>query len=184
MLVDCIRRLVHFGPSCWPSRVDALDQIYCVLGNGYAWVDGALVVEDGCGFTEVDEPLTRMAQDRAHFDTSIGMVAEWLDERESEIRYAHEHEDAIADGSVDYVLRSEFYPLGSGSNLLHVPDDVQPDYLAGALETISLILAWETLHPDDKRAVRNASKASKALADLARRFPGSVLPDVSRAIGG
>ena len=36
-----------FYPDVFPTRKHCLNHLFCVIGNGYKWVNGELVDEDG-----------------------------------------------------------------------------------------------------------------------------------------
>jgi hypothetical protein len=196
-LDETIRDCVHFYPSLFESRISALDHLYCVLGNGYDWQDGVLVER---GTYKPFEPMVRLehqrqAREEEFSDALSGVLSDWYVKRAAVIRRVHENEQAIVTGAMNYTLvgKHGFYPLTAIScprHLSEVPDDVQPDWLAGAVEVAELIIAFgehfdrafvvgEFEDDTDRRrenAQANAAVAKVVLADLRARFPGCSAP--------
>lgn len=197
-LNDTIRYGIHYYPMLLGSRIARLDHLYCVLGGGYDWVRGELVSWSASQPTEA--PEERLIEwlgspDMAGLDPAY--IERIHGERMREIRYAHDNEDALVLGQLDYTLTGwrGFYPFGEDrtlANLCCVPDDVKPDWLAGAVEVAELVIAYGELEAppgeheesfasaESRRA--NAETATLVLRSLRRRFPGcSAPPGLGRA---
>ena len=44
---DTLQYMADFYSEIFPTRKHALDHLFCVIGNGYEWVNGELVDDDG-----------------------------------------------------------------------------------------------------------------------------------------
>ncbi len=44
---DTLQFMADFYPSIFPTRKHCLNHLFCTIGNGYRWVKGELVDEDG-----------------------------------------------------------------------------------------------------------------------------------------
>lgn len=132
-------------PDLHESRLDILDQWYCVLGSGVEWTrDGVLDVGEG------DDRIFRAA-----------------------LRVYSGHRAKLAEPSP----QRHWYPMSERfTNLLHVPDNATPPWVAAARETALAII--DTAAPpgaDDDRDVRdhrrNVELAKLALQRLSRFDP-------------
>lgn len=43
---DTLQYMADFYPKIFPTRKHCLDHLFCVIGNGYEWVNGELVDDD------------------------------------------------------------------------------------------------------------------------------------------
>lgn len=43
---DELQFMMDFYPDLFPTRKHCLDHLFCVIGNGYQWIDGELVDND------------------------------------------------------------------------------------------------------------------------------------------
>ncbi len=43
---DTLQYMADFYPELFPTRKHALNHLFCVLGNGYEWINGELVDDD------------------------------------------------------------------------------------------------------------------------------------------
>lgn len=43
---DTLQYMADFYPDLFPTRKHALDHLFCLIGNGYEWVNGELVDND------------------------------------------------------------------------------------------------------------------------------------------
>ena len=90
------------------SKENVLDHLFFVNGNGYEWVDGELIT---------DEPLMHDCIPDNYFDTKI------MDKDGYEILNT---------------IPLNIYPICEYAKILSLPDDIKPDWLAGAEEALKL----------------------------------------------
>ena len=43
---DTLQYMADFYPEIFPTRKHCLDHLFCVIGNGYEWINGELVDDD------------------------------------------------------------------------------------------------------------------------------------------
>ena len=105
-------------PELYPTKAHVLEHLYCTIGNGYGWQDGALVRLS----KYVESEVTELYHRRHNADTYFSN-----------------------DKAVRWEARQlRIYPLAANySKLFTVPDDVNDDFLIGAYKMIRIIL----LHP-------------------------------------
>lgn len=133
-------------PSLYTDRIEVLEHLYCVIGNGYDWIKGRLIHWGRYN-------TWRESEDR---------VKDWIfqfgsfDSRE-ESREKYYGKDAPV----------EAYPMSPGfSALCLIPDDIRPDWLAGAYEVIDWLVSLESTKKNDE----NKEIALEVKAELDRRF--------------
>lgn len=83
-------------------------------------------------------------------------------------RNENEARKRIKGVTVPSKVKTSYYPLCDHSPVCKVPDNVRPDYLAGAFEVLNNIINHSD--PTDKRCVENVTKAKEVLASLQKRF--------------
>lgn len=49
---NTIQWMMDFYPDLYPTRKHCLNQLFCVIGNGYKWINGELVDTDPDEFTK------------------------------------------------------------------------------------------------------------------------------------
>ena len=49
---NTIQSMLDFYPDLYPTRKHCLNQLFCVIGNGYKWINGELVDADPDEFTK------------------------------------------------------------------------------------------------------------------------------------
>lgn len=49
---NTIQWMMDFYPDIYPTRKHCLNQLFCVIGNGYKWINGELVDADPDEFTK------------------------------------------------------------------------------------------------------------------------------------
>lgn len=173
-------------PSLFLDEKDVIHQLFFVNGNGLSWEDGELT--DG---KPIETAVERArASSRDFYQQSLEHAREadiefyadyWREKLEhlDEENFAEkerEREDArrrgyLADGEgtdcwfvlLDNSLGRVMYPLCQFAKILHVPDDVKPDWLAAAKKAIELAKG-----PMFKISERDATFLAQAEERLAR----------------
>jgi hypothetical protein len=142
-------------PSLFQIREQVLNHYFCVLGNGYDWWDGRL--RETCG-------------DEKH-EVVVKMLLEG--KPEEEIRAGVKSKDDIRlDGTlkeIDELLKKlgverdenrvlqmfpfRIYPVCDLCAIMKLPDQIRPDWLAGAEEAVNLMETTQSF--DDKGTEEN-----------------------------
>ncbi len=135
---DTIRELLLEYPSLFKSRGDVLHHLFCVIGNGYEWVDGELVSrysDDRSSFTNptdraIDRILTRLRlnlADDARSNNSHVIDVELSYKALAEINYAR---NAIDIRLNNYTFEGSLYPACPDyAKLWNYPDDLSYDWM-------------------------------------------------------
>jgi hypothetical protein len=151
-LESMIRRMILRHPSIFSNRARALDHLFCVNGTGMKWQDGEITYEPGF---EDRKTRSRQRQDYidmcAKHDKDAKERAETIAREKQMFAYIDKHIRALCHNAdlnwlppweeFPPIHDASFYPLCQYANLVNVPDDAKPDWLAGAIEVCELILA-------------------------------------------
>lgn len=125
-----IRQSLLLHPSIFPNRWAVLHHLFIVNGNGYEWQDGELI-------DPTDQPEPTMADivdkhfdfylsDRRLINSSLGYSR---DACKDAIKAMFNIEERIKDMTP---TRDKLYPICGYAKILHVPQDVKPDWLEAA----------------------------------------------------
>lgn len=117
-------------PTLFTTRVEVIDHLLFVIGNGYEWLDGALLCE---------EPEAHLSPAQT---------------------FSPEIEALLAEADVEPLPRAplEYYPVCSSSHISRVPDDVRPDWLALAREAAALLAADAKQHATGAKLVAELNR--------------------------
>ena len=123
---DTLQFMMDFHGSIFYSRQKCLDHLFCVIGNGYDWVDGELVENDS--------------------DTKT-LLSRW--KLIKPIKYAKPTETVSECGIIRedmYNRRSlnvpKWYPLSKNySYLYNYPNDIKDDWMALLEECKQMLIA-------------------------------------------
>lgn len=161
-LEETIQYLYDFYPGLYSNRKQALDQLFCVNGNGYEWVNGQLVSDWAMPENTVlvlgEDGKAKRNEERVKAKREAYKV-EFLERQQEEqkallksgIAPDHAEEiyptndkylDAFAERMVSLRVddsKHTFYPLSNYSGLFNLPADIQEDWIEGAKETISYL---------------------------------------------
>lgn len=154
-LENVIRSIMLKSPDSFQYRDDALNLIYCTLGTGIEWNKQGRLVDampnnyinippdvDGCGIWSQDFGL----------NDTFKSLGKWADDIKQKIITEHDARIVKAIQTIDEIdirvnryrkNRQSWYPISWYSCHLCCPENVQADFLDGALETIVLILDTE-----------------------------------------
>jgi hypothetical protein len=134
-------------PTLVRNRFEALSDLFFLIGNGYAWVNGALVDQ---------YPEERVQQQKVVAD-----AVAWM--KENDLEMYQKSLEMFEAKMKDLSIPEKFYlgPLSTKyANFFTVPDDVRRDHIEAALE-IGLI--YFKLHQEDKKILAQLSKLQKLL---------------------
>lgn len=114
---DQLQYMADFYSELFPTRKHALNDLFCVLGNGFDWVDGELVDDDNK--YEKRYKLRRPIK-KAEFPNE----QRWL-EMNKFYGELYEGEKKKIPWEYDF----EWYPLAKDyAKLYNYPDDIKPDW--------------------------------------------------------
>lgn len=180
--------------SLYRTRADLLDQLFFTIGNGYAWVGGAIVP------TYYDDGARERAPVVAPEGSPKYLSGEYFKlpvEQQQVISAAHydAEEAALPVGPLpDDGGPRNFYPVCGYSLVACVPDDVRADWLAVAYEAALMLRDRQTprapekaryavrggklrevgssVDPDEQaRCDSNIAHGRRIVAELEARFP-------------
>lgn len=144
---ETIQSMFDYWPCLFVDRADALNHLFCTIGNGYEWIDGQLVscitqdappknpLKDGKAFQY--QPLSLRAQ--ALYYRNQRYPGKPLDELKQK-QY-----DRIPDDKTHRHPRKErwyFYRSGLCEDfayLFNYPENIQPDWKAALEECRSML---------------------------------------------
>lgn len=112
----------------FPYRISVLDHLFCVIGNGYEWLDGALIS------ALQEKPLSQETKDRLR-DNSLEQLTKRLEATGIEIPDSLRVKPPTPDTGGPY----NFYQICGYSRICRIPADVRPEWLDLAKETANLI---------------------------------------------
>lgn len=126
---DTLQYMADFYPKLFPTRKHALDQLFCVVGNGYDWVNGELVDDDNK--YEKRYKLIKPIE-KAEFRNE----EYWLNMNKF-CRELYEN----TNNRIPYEYDFEWYPLSKTySYLFNYPDDIKDDWRALLEECKQLLI--------------------------------------------
>jgi len=164
-----VRRSLLNSPLLYKKRVDVLHHLFCVNGTGLEWIGGELVDPESEVGSDVPEDFP---VDPAHSEIKQEGIRRFNERMRAEYERRLEVIDDLVQ-SDDLRMQGGFYPLSEYSRLMTIPDDVKPDWLAGAREVIEAIFRHEPTGERDDTAeahAHNVEWADKALRDIQERF--------------
>ena len=127
---DQLQYMADFYPELYPTRKHALNFLFCVIGNGYDWINGELVDNDN---KYEKRYKLRKPIKKAEFPDE----QRWL-EMNKFYRELYEGEEKKIPWEYDF----EWYPLAKDyAKLYNYPDDIKPDWKELLEECKQLLLA-------------------------------------------
>ena len=127
---DTLQYMADFYPELFPTRKHALNYLFCILGNGYEWVNGELANNDNK--YEKRYELRKPIQ-KAEFPDEKS----WYKQNKF-YRNLYKGEEY----KIPWEYDLEWYPLGKDyENLYNYPDDIKPDWKELLEECRTLLMA-------------------------------------------
>ena len=126
---DTLQYMADFYPQLIPTRKHALNDLFCVIGNGYDWVNGELVNDDN---RYVKRYKLRNPIKKAEFRYE----QDWL-------RFYKFYKKLYEDTNekIPFEYNFEWYPLSKTySYLFNYPDDIKDDWRALLEECKQLLI--------------------------------------------
>lgn len=134
---DTLQFMADFDAELFPTRKHALNHLFCVIGNGYEWVNGELVDREDIYSKRYK---LRKAVKKAEFQQE----KYWT--QMSQLYNIMDHQNSIC-GKIVVTNKYNFqwYPLSRSSYLYTIPDNIKPDWLQVRDECVSLLKAEQLL---------------------------------------
>jgi hypothetical protein len=176
---DCFKN----WPTIYQTRIDVINHIFFVIGNGYEWVDGSIICtspEDATSPFQNHRELVR-AKRLARLKASAAAG----DKRAIETMqimgklFEEPTPGPHPDGPPPY----SFYPVCDFSKICHVPDNVTDSWLrvaygaavllrdhSGAVERGIAGVVYKPNDDDRKRQAANAKIGAEIVKELVKRF--------------
>lgn len=127
---DQLQYMADFYPELFPTRKHALNQLFCILGNGFDWINSELVDDDS---EYVKRYKLRKPIERAVFPNEQS----WLDMNKF-YKELYEGEENKIPWKYDF----EWYDLAKDfAKLYNYPDDIKPDWRKLLEECKELLIA-------------------------------------------
>ena len=120
-------------PRLFPTRQNALNHLFCVIGNGYEWVNGELVYEDDVPYDEEDSDIiSKSPMTDEEFESYKKNWIEETVELKCSINPNVTREEAL---KVTLENCHKWYPISKEfSHICNLPDDITPEWKALAEE--------------------------------------------------
>ena len=129
---DTLQFMADFYPEIFPTRKHCLNYLFCVVGNGYKWVNGELV-DDDCEYEK--RYKLRKPIKKAEF------------KHEDNWNYQHKqwkvYKEVVGDVTqIPKKYQFEWYPFSKRySALFTYPEDIKEDWKALLEECKSMLIA-------------------------------------------
>lgn len=127
---NTLQWMMDFYSDLFPTRQSCLDHLFCVIGNGYEWVNGELVCEDHLSrrYEMKEEIIHAEAWHEDLYKTHEKMeleLAKKIPNYKPNLKYSHHW----------YPLHKEY------SFLYNYPPDIKPDWLKLLNECKAMLIA-------------------------------------------
>lgn len=127
---DTLQYMADFYPEIFPTRKHCLNQLFCVIGNGYEWVNGELVNKDN---KYEKRYKLRKPVKKAEFQDEQA----WYDNNKFYTELYKGEESKIS-----WKWRFDWYPLYKDyAKLYNYPEDIKDDWAALLEECKQLLVA-------------------------------------------
>jgi len=137
-----IEKMIKEYPSLFKTRYAALDHLFCVIGNGYDWINGELVYT--CIPMSEEEKIVRKKERKKH-EKLLYKVSKALGGNHLEKRKVEEKAEKLAIKNAKIIANTpfydkitkdyKFYPICDYSAIMNLPKDIKDDWKAAAEET-------------------------------------------------
>lgn len=116
---ETLQFISDFYRFVFPTRKHALNQLFCVTGNGMEWKNGELCFKDDNPYLKRYKMVEEV--EKAHFPGE----AHWNDMYE----FFKDLHDDFPDETIPHEYRFEWAPLSKHSALCDYPKDIKPDWM-------------------------------------------------------
>lgn len=133
---DTLQKMIDLFPDLFQTRKHALDQLFCVIGNGFTWLNGELICDDE--FFKDDNTVWNRYSLNYHIERAKGQNEEiyWNGVKR------HKHLKEInTNHKIPIHYQFEWYPLSKEySYLYNYPIDIKDDWKKILEETKKYLL--------------------------------------------
>lgn len=127
---DTLQYMADFYPEIFPTRKHCLNQLFCVIGNGYKWVNGELVDDDS------------KYEKRYKLKKPIKKAEFIREENWIKMNKFYKFIGDIHDKKIPFEYQFEWYPLSKNySKLFTYPEDIKDDWMALIEECKQMLIA-------------------------------------------
>lgn len=128
-LEETIQEMYDNYPMLFQERKECLNQLFCVIGNGYDWINGELISNE--------RQIYKYDEDKGRY------ILDYIDNSPVELKGDGKAKQTL-DGGRSYNRcfknKFEWYPLSKFSRIVSYPDDIKEDWLKGIEETKNLLI--------------------------------------------
>lgn len=200
-----LRKCLLCYPTIYTNALEVYNHLFCVIGNGYDWVDGELIstgsrcekydgyitVKDAVlGFLEEELVVDwqndiSVTRDFAKLYTSPEEIAKYVARHNKsvieDVKKIFNVDERINDFSIPKTIVGEFkfYPLSTYSAICNIPDDIKPDWLNAAKKMIDLMEEHKDILEDPENLLESTKERILDLKakELAKEFMDTILYD-------
>lgn len=133
---DTLQKMIDLFPDLFPTRKHTLNQLFCVIGNGFTWLNGELICDDE--FLKDNNTVWNRYSLNYHIKRAKGQNEEiyWNGVKR------HKHLKEInSNHKIPIHYRFEWYPLlKEYSYLYNYPIDIKDDWKKILEETKKYLL--------------------------------------------
>lgn len=149
-----LQKMYDEYPRLFPVRQQALDHLFCVVGNGYSWYKGEVVHDNELFIWDnkierfIIDPDYKIDEEPDIISTPPKTEEEWMKEKEewhmllAKMRHRY-HPEIPIEEHYKYLEHNfnKWYPLSKEYSLIYtVPDDVTPEWKVLVEECKELLL--------------------------------------------
>ena len=153
-LVDALR---HW-PTLYLNEDDVLLTLFFRIGTGYEWKNGCIVYDlnDGDGCAPIrEDPHSERLKDREWREECVAMPSNKYNTRACWFK--------MKNGGIGHRLTEMF---GQFSHILHLPDNIQPDWLVAAKRALNMARSKRVRTTKEQKAkLRHVAFRIKELQD-------------------
>lgn len=140
---DTLQYMTDFLPEIFPTRKHCLNHLFCVLGNGYKWVNGELIDKNS---KYEKRYLLRNPIEKAEFSRE-GI---WLDTSKTfKMIYEDEPNKIPIQYRFNWYINDSTNSLYKGCKFYTAPDNIKPDWKA-LLEECKQLLIKDGINIENK----------------------------------
>lgn len=127
---DTLQYMADFYPDIFPTRKHCLNHLFCVIGNGYEWVNGELVNKDN------------KYEKRYKLKKPIKKAEFNREEQWYEMQQFYRSLYALEEQKIPIKYSFEWYPFSKKfSALFTYPEDIKDDWMALIEECKQMLIA-------------------------------------------
>lgn len=152
-LQETVRNAILKHPSIFNNALTVYNHLFCVIGNGYEWVDGELVSK---GKEKPVESIREAVKEYLKYSLLDSQsIHPLIKNSDAYKKRLMEEVDVIFDvirNSKNFSIPPNFifYPLSNSSKMCCFPEDIKPDWKNGIIRLVKIMEENPELVEDDK----------------------------------